>query len=563
MKIRLTSTAFCRAAAIMAIGAAQDQASGADATFASSIRIEEGEHWFGGAVNLGVEQPYDVRSYTTNGRYGKYMYDLATQCWGGATVPFLLSDKGRYVWSDRPFRYHFNSGTLQIISKKEMVEPTMAGATIREAYLDACRKHFPFTGQTPPEEFFVKPQFNNWIEMYLRGVNQEVCEAYADEIATNNFPCGVHMVDGGWMLYHGAVRFNPDTYPDPVRLFDKLHGYGWKSLLWFAYFVSPDSRLEYRRFRYFPHNGRGGYAKGLDYLLHVKDPHSHAAAVLRWWSGISCAYDLTNPEVFTFFVERLKKFAADYHFDGYKFDAGNPEFVAGDCRFHEAWMEPCDYAKAWNDVGQHIPYNEYRSGFMTGGRPIVQRLHDQPHTWEAQAQIIKDMIVAGLLGYPYTVPDMIAGGLCGSFGPDSTIDHKLFVRSCQLQSLMPMMQFSLAPWRVLTKEECDICRDYANLHVEFGPYIMELARHAANTGEPILRSMDWEFPGQGFDECFTQFMLGGDWLVAPVITPDDAVTVRLPAGSWRDDLGREHNGPTTISLEGVPLSRLPRFRRLR
>ena len=47
------------------------------------------------------------------------------------------------------------------------------------------------------------------------------------------------MVDGGWMLYHGAVRFNPDTYPDPVRLFDKLHGYGWKSLLWFAYFVSP------------------------------------------------------------------------------------------------------------------------------------------------------------------------------------------------------------------------------------------------------------------------------------------------------------------------------------
>ena len=161
MKIRLTSTAFCLAAPIMAIGAAQDQASGADATFASSIRIEEGEHWFGGAVNLGVEQPYDVRSYTTNGRYGKYMYDLATQCWGGATVPFLLSDKGRYVWSNRPFRYHFNSGTLQIISKKEMVEPTMAGATIREAYLDACRKHFPFTGQTPPEEFFVKPQFNN------------------------------------------------------------------------------------------------------------------------------------------------------------------------------------------------------------------------------------------------------------------------------------------------------------------------------------------------------------------------------------------------------------------
>ena len=125
-----------------------------------------------------------------------------------------------------------------------------------------------------------------------------------------------------------------------------------------------------------------------------------------------------------------------------------------------------------------------------------------------------------------------------------------------------MIQFSLAPWRVLTEKECDICRYYANLHVEFGPYIMKLARHAAKTGEPILRSMDWEFPGQGFGDCFTQFMLGGDWLVAPVLTPDDRVTVRLPAGCWRDDLGKLHDGPKTLTLENVPLDRLPRYQRV-
>jgi alpha-glucosidase len=262
-------------------------------------------------------------------------------------------------------------------------------------------------------------------------------------------------------------------------------------------------------------------------------------------------------------VDILKKFAEEYRFDGFKFDAGNPEYVAGDCRFHESWMEPCDYATAWNNVGLHIPYNEFRSGFKTGGKPVVQRLHDQPHKWEAQGRIIKDMLVAGLLGYPYAVPDMIAGGLCGSFPPGCVIDGKLFVRSCQAQSLMPMMQFSLAPWRVLDKRKCDICRDYAELHVKFGPYIMDLARHAARTGEPIMRSMDWEFPGQGFGDCFTQFMLGGDWLIAPVITPDDAVTVRLPAGRWRDDLGEEHEGPKTLALKDVPLERLPRFRRLK
>lgn len=30
---------------------------------------------------------------------------------------------------------------------------------------------------------------------------------------------------------------------------------------------------------------------------------------------------------------------------------------------------------------------------------------------------------------------------------------------------------------------------------------------------------------------------GDRWLVAPVMTPDDAKTVELPAGKWRDDLG--------------------------
>ena len=90
---------------------------------------------------------------------------------------------------------------------------------------------------------------------------------------------------------------------------------------------------------------------------------------------------------------------------------------------------------------------------------------------------------------------------------------------------------------------------------------MKWAEHAAKTGEPILRSMDYEFPGQGFGDVATQFMLGPDWLVAPVITPENRVTVRLPAGRWTDDLGAVHEGPKTLELTDVPLERLPRFHR--
>ena len=85
---------------------------------------------------------------------------------------------------------------------------------------------------------------------------------------------------------------------------------------------------------------------------------------------------------------------------------------------------------------------------------------------------------------------------------------------------------------------------------------------AAATGEPIVRAMEYEFPGQGFARPMQQFMLGDRWLVAPVTTPDDAKTVELPAGTWRDDLGAVHRGPATLRLENVPLSRLPRYERV-
>ena len=156
---------------------------------------------------------------------------------------------------------------------------------------------------------------------------------------------------------------------------------------------------------------------------------------------------------------------------------------------------------------------------------------------------------------------MVGGGLEVSF-VGTKIDEKLFVRSAAMQALMPMVQFSLLPTRHLSPEGVKLCRAFADLHIAFAPYIMEQVRHASTTGEPIVRAMEYEFPLQGFNRPMQQFMLGGRWLVAPVVTPDDAKTVELPAGKWRDDLGETHVGPNSLRLENVPLARLPRYERL-
>ena len=103
---------------------------------------------------------------------------------------------------------------------------------------------------------------------------------------------------------------------------------------------------------------------------------------------------------------------------------------------------------------------------------------------------------------------------------------------------MPMMQFSVVPWRILDEKHLAICRDYAHLHEKMGGYILEQARHSAETGEPILRHMEYAFPHQGFIDCKDLFMLGNKYLIVPIVTKEHKCKVMLPKGQWKDDTSK-------------------------
>ena len=89
------------------------------------------------------------------------------------------------------------------------------------------------------------------------------------------------------------------------------------------------------------------------------------------------------------------------------------------------------------------------------------------------------------MGYAYTCPDMIGGGEYRSFLNSSSLDEELVVRSAQVHALMPMMQFSVAPWRILSEENNQICLNMAKLHVDMGRRILGLAKSASKSGATI------------------------------------------------------------------------------
>jgi alpha-glucosidase len=173
-----------------------------------------------------------------------------------------------------------------------------------------------------------------------------------------------------------------------------------------------------------------------------------------------------------------------------------------------------------------------------------------------------DMIGLGLIGHQFGCPDLIGGGEWTSFQDSSVLDEELIVRSSQVSALMPMMQFSVAPWRVLNKTNLAICKKMADLHYSMGSEILAIARECAVSGEPMVRNLEYEYPGKGYEEVKDQFFLGSRILVAPVVNKGQhSRDVIFPEGNWRGDDGSVVKGPSVQTIE-VPLERLPWYRKI-
>jgi alpha-glucosidase len=250
-----------------------------------------------------------------------------------------------------------------------------------------------------------------------------------------------------------------------------------------------------------------------------------------------------------------------YGVDGFKFDAGDAEFYLGDLVSRKP-IHANAHSELYAQIGLGFPLNEYRACWKMGGQPLAQRLRDKNPDWKDLQTLVPGIIAQGLMGYAYTCPDMIGGGEFSSFENLKAVDQDLVVRAAQCHALMPMMQFSVAPWRVLDAQHLAICKDMAILHKIMGREILALARESSRTGEPIVRNMEYVFPSQGWEELKDQFMLGNDILVAPVLEKGAVKRfIQFPQGKWKGDDGSLVTGPGRVEVS-APLERLPWYRRV-
>lgn len=399
----------------------------------------------------------------------------------------------------------------------------------------------------PPLELMLRPIWTTWAR-YKMHITQAQTLEFADEIIAHQFPHSVMEIDDRWQAAYGDLHFDPVKFPEPRAMVEQLHARGFRVTLWVPPFFNPDSRLF-----------REGAAQGY-FLCH---PATGEPALIRWWQGYGAALDMSNPGALDWWLRGLRRLQSEYGIDGFKFDAGEGNYVPRDVR-SAGRLTPNTYADHYVAfVARNFQWTEVRCGWRSQRHGILFREWDKWSRWgpdNGLQSVLTQALQMGLIGYPFVLPDMIGGNAYAGEVPDA----ELMVRWTQLTALLPSMQFSLAPWDY-GAEATEICRCYTQLHQELGPILEQCVAETLAEGTPLVRPLFWHSPDD--PAAYTirdEFTLGERLLVAPVLEAGRRERpIHFPAGRWCDrSTGQEYAGPLHLDAYPAPLGVLPLFERL-
>ena len=578
-----SAAAFCALAAFSA------------AAETKTIDLLPGEYWWGGTVGGGWKMPLSEKS--------DYMKDLRVDSDGNQAAPLLLSTKGRWVWCEDAFKYTVKDGKLTVETgpaprkggaeqhpmdvnaaegtsarevaakrgakvdlipnyektcySKKTWAPIQTGAekggSLRAAFEHCSKTFFPPRGM-PRVEWFQQPILNTWVELNYNQNEKDVL-AYAKSFLAEGMKPGVFQIDCFWHTdAFGPWVFHGERFRDPKGLVRQMNDLGFRMILWYAPFVTLDS-MPYRLLR-----ANDGILKDARLRPYGR---GYQGLPIAWWDGYSAVWDPTSPFGRQWNLDTMHRIMDDYGVEGFFFDGGGTyEYPPGDYIAYRNDAQPYDLCRAFQMMALEVPFGQCREAWKMGGLPLMQTLRDKAPKWSEMRRCITDMIAAGQLGYPFTVADLVGGGTCGNNGDGVhglAWQDELFIRHLQIECLSPMVMFSGSPWRVLSPGAQEIVRKFIVLRERFAPRIVAIATETARTGIPMLRSMDFQYPGKGYELVLDQFMMGDELLVAPVV--EGGVKTRkvvIPEGTWRADDNTVVVGPKTIEVE-TPLDRLPYF----
>ncbi len=402
---------------------------------------------------------------------------------------------------------------------------------------EVLRQYTALTGRTPRPPLwalgFQMCRYSYTTEARVREV--------AAELRAREIPCDVIYLDIHYMDRFRVFSWEPKNFPDPAGLMTDLAADGFSTIT----IVDPaiaDADYPAREEALATPNFFMRSADGSNLVIHV-------------WSGASMLPDFTNPAVRAKWGEMQSRALLEPGVTGIWNDMNEPAIfdeeldreVPLDVLQHDEGRGR-KHGEIHNVYGQSMarasregqlahrpqtrPFCLTRSGWAGIQRYSAVWTGDNRSAFTCMPLDIALNLNMGLSGVAFVGCDI------GGFAQDAT--PELFTRWIEWGVFQPFCRAHTAidtgdhePW-VFGAEAERIAREMLELRYRLLPYIYTLFVEASQTGMPVNRPLMLQYPDEA--ECHSigdQFLLGRDWLVAPVLSPASASrAVYLPEGRW-------------------------------
>lgn len=495
-----------------------------------------------------------------------------------ASIPFYVSSRGYGFFWNNPavgtVTFAKNKTEWHARSTKKLDYYITAGDTPAEIEYN----YSSVTGRTP-----MMPDYGmGFWQCKLRYRNQQEVLEVAREHKRRGLPMDVIVIDFFHWSMQGNYEFDPEDFPDPDAMVKELREMGIEPVV--SIWPTVDERS--RNYGYMSQHG-----------MLIRTDRGNALYGSNWM-GASTYYDATNPATQRFVWEQAKKNYYDkgihifwldeaepeygmYEFDNHRYFAGPGLQVAG--------IYPKEYARGFYDGLSSEGETEIMSlvrcawagsqkfGALTWSGDI----HSSYRSFREQIQAGLSM---GMSGIPWWTCDI--GGFIGGDPKDKDF-RELIARWFAWGCFLPVFRLhgQRAPWlgekvtireggqqKLSTgadnevwsygEEDYAIMKKYLFLREKLRPYIKSIMKKASETGEPVMRPLFFDFPGDKPSwDIDDEYMFGAELLVAPVTEAYvDTRKVYLPAGCrWTESAtGKVFDGGQTVDAY-APLDIIPVF----
>lgn len=502
-----------------------------------------------------------------------------------ASVPFATSSRGYgFLWNNPSVgRVVFGKNVVSFEAKctTQLDYWVVAGEGPREIQ----QAYASVSGYSP-----MMPEYGlGFWQCKLRYQTQEEILAVARKHRSLGLPMDVIVVDFFHWPYQGEWKFDPVYWPDPKAMIKELSQLGIQVMV--SIWPTCDERSE--NFETLREAG------------HLVQTERGAAMQFDFCGR--CQYvDFTNPEARVHIWNIIKKNYYDLGIKTFWLDEAEPEYIKYDFdnyRYHQGPLlmvgneYPRAYARCFYEgqeqEGQTNIVNLLRCAWAGSQRyGALVWSGDIASSWSSFRNQLCAGLNMGLAGIPWWTTDI--GGFHGG-DPDDPKFRELFVRWFQWGAFCPVMRLhgdreprqpqhgttggaecrSGAANEVWSygPEAYQILKKYILLREELRPYTRQLMEHAHSKGDPVIRTLFYEF---AHDEqawiVEDEYMYGHRYLVAPILNDGCRErSVYLPRGAkWRRfQWGAEtspiqqdliEGGQTIMAL--APIDDMPVFERV-